>query len=31
MQPIATTNASADITKLGRKYGNLDNNSCLGK
>jgi len=31
MQPIATTNANADITKLGKKYGNLHNNSCLGK
>jgi len=31
MQPIATTNASADITKLGKKYGNLHKHSCLGK
>jgi len=31
MQPIATTNASADTTKLGKKYGNLRNDLSLGK
>jgi len=29
MQPIATTNANTDIMRLGKKYGNLQNDLCL--
>lgn len=29
MQPIATTNANADVMRLGKKYGNLQNDSGL--
>ena len=30
MQPIATTKANVDVMRLGKKYGNLQNDLCLG-